>query len=72
MLLIGKPIWDATKKKFRVINGYKATLSKVTNSVIAEITFTDTLYWEEFTQQKLYINVPIEKKEQKEDIKEIK
>lgn len=67
MLLIGKPIWDNNKKKYRIISGYKATQSKITNDIIAEITFTDTLHWEEFTHQKLYTNIPANKEEKKED-----
>lgn len=65
LLLIGKPLWDAQKKKWRVLNGYQAVLGN-TNNLFYEVTFTDTPYWENYADEQLYLSVPVEKEKQKE------
>lgn len=65
LVLLGKPIWDAQKKKWRVLNGYQAVLGN-TNNLFYEVTFTDTPYWENYADKQLYLSVPVEKEKQKE------
>ena len=64
IMLIG-PLWDKTRKKWRVLNGYQAVLGN-TNNLFYEVTFTDTPYWENYADEQLYLNVPAEKEKQKE------
>ena len=66
IMLIGRPLWDAVKKKWRVLNGYQAVLGD-TNQLFYEVTFTDTPYWENFADKKLYINLPVKKEEEQEN-----
>lgn len=66
LLLLGKPVWDAQTKKWRILNGYQSVLGNQNNQIFFEITFTDTPYWENFVEKELYIDIP---KEQKETIK---
>lgn len=65
IMLIGRPLWDKTRKKWRVLNGYQAVLGN-TNNLFYEVTFTDTPYWENYADEQLYLNVPAEKEKQKE------
>lgn len=65
IMLIGRPLWDAVNKKWRVLNGYQAVLGN-TNQLFYEVTFTDTPYWENYNDKKLYLNVPVEKEKSKE------
>jgi len=64
-MLIGRPLWDKTRKKWRVLNGYQAVLGN-TNNLFYEVTFTDTPYWENYADKQLYLSVPVEKEKQKE------
>lgn len=59
IMLMGKPLWDSKKKKWRILNGYQSVLSD-SNQMFFEVTFTDTPYWEDFTEKMLYINIPEE------------
>ena len=65
LMLIGRPLWDKKRKKWRVLNGYQAVLGN-TNNLFYEVTFTDTPYWENYADEQLYLNVPAEKEKQKE------
>lgn len=65
LMLIGRPLWDKKRKKWRVLNGYQAVLGN-TNNLFYEVTFTDTPYWEIYADEQLYLNVPAEKEKQKE------
>ena len=65
IMLIGRPLWDKTRKKWRVLNGYQAVLGN-TNNLFYEVTFTDTPYWENYADEQLYLSVPVEKEKQKE------
>ena len=65
IMLIGRPLWDKARKKWRVLNGYQAVLGN-TNNLFYEVTFTDTPYWENYADEQLYLNVPAEKEKQKE------
>ncbi len=65
IMLIGRPLWDKTRKKWRVLNGYQAVLGN-TNNLFYEVTFTDTPYWENYADKQLYLSVPVEKEKQKE------
>ena len=58
LLLLGKPIWDAQKKKWRVLSGYQAVLGYQNNNIYFEVTFTDTPNWENFMEKQLYTNIP--------------
>ena len=66
LMLMGKPLWDEEKKKWRVLNGYQSIIGNQ-NNMFFEVTFTDTPHWEDFTKKKLYVNIPEEKEETKED-----
>lgn len=59
IMLMGKPLWDSKQKKWRILNGYQSVLGN-NNQMFFEVTFTDTPYWENFVEKKLYINVPEE------------
>ena len=59
IMLMGKPLWDSKKQKWRILNGYQSVLGD-NNQMFFEVTFTDTPYWENFVEKKLYINVPEE------------
>ena len=63
LLLLGKPVWDAQIKKWRVLNGYQSVLGNQNNQTFFEITFTDTPYWENFIDKELYINIPDEQED---------
>lgn len=65
IMLIGRPLWDKKRKKWRVLNGYQAVLGN-TNNLFYEVTFTDTPYWENYADKQLYLSVPVEKEKQKE------
>lgn len=58
LLLLGKPVWDAQIKKWRVLNGYQSVLGNQNDKVFFEVTFTDTPYWENFIGKELYIDIP--------------
>ena len=60
LLLLGKPVWDAQIRKWRVLNGYQSVLGNQNNKMFFEVTFTDTPYWENFTEKELYIDIPNE------------
>lgn len=66
LLLIGKPLWDSIQKKWRVLSGYQSVLGNTTNQMFFEVTFTDTPYWENFGDKKLYLNIPKDKEENQE------
>ena len=63
LLLLGKPVWDAQMKKWRVLNGYQSVLGNQNNQTFFEVTFTDTPYWENFIDKELYINIPDEQED---------
>ena len=65
IMLIGRPLWDKTRKKWRILNGYQSVLGN-TNNLFCEVTFTDTPYWENYADKQLYLSVPVEKEKQKE------
>ena len=65
IMLIGRPLWDKTRKKWRILNGYQSVLGN-TNNLFYEVTFTDTPYWENYADKQLYLSVPVEKEKQKE------
>lgn len=67
LLLIGKPLWDAQKKKWRVLNGYQSVLGNQNNQMFFEVTFTDTPYWENFVEKQLYMDIPKEQEASTED-----
>lgn len=67
LLLIGKPLWDAQKKKWRVLNGYQSVLGNQNNQMFFEVTFTDTPYWENFIEKELYMDIPKEQEASTED-----
>lgn len=67
LLLLGKPVWDEEKKKWRVLNGYQSVLGDKNNQMFFEVTFTDTPYWENFVEKQLYMDIPKEQKASKED-----
>lgn len=67
ILLIGKPLWDDQKKKWRVLNGYQSVLGNQSNQMFFEVTFTDNPYWENFIEKQLYLEIP--KDENKENNK---
>lgn len=67
LLLIGKPLWDAQKKKWRVLNGYQSILGNQNNQMFFEVTFTDTPHWENFIEKQLYIDIPKEQEANVED-----
>ena len=60
LVLLGKPIWDAQKKKWRVLSGYQSVLGNQNNIIFFEVTFTDTPHWENFIEKQLYIDIPKE------------
>lgn len=60
LLLLGKPVWDAQKKKWRVLSGYQSVLGNQNNIIFFEVTFTDTPHWENFIEKQLYIDIPKE------------
>lgn len=60
LLLLGKPLWDEQKKKWRVLNGYQSILGNQNNQIFFEVTFTDTPHWENFIEKQLYIDIPKE------------
>lgn len=66
IMLIGKPLWDSMQKKWRVLSGYQSVLGNTTNQMFFEVTFTDTPYWENFGDKKLYLNIPKDKEEKQE------
>ena len=68
IMLMGKPLWDAKKRKWRILNGYQSVLGN-NNVLYYEVTFTDTPYWEDFTEKEMYINIPEEIKTNKELLK---
>ena len=57
LVLLGKPIWDAQKKKWRVLSGYQSVLGNQNNIIFFEVTFTDTPHWENFIEKQLYIYI---------------
>lgn len=59
IMLMGKPLWDAKQRKWRILNGYQSVLGN-NNTLYFEVTFTDTPYWEDFTEKELYINTPMQ------------
>lgn len=63
LLLLGKPLWDAQKKKWRVLSGYQAVLGYQNNKIYFEVTFTDTPNWENFIEKQLYIDIPKKQEE---------
>jgi hypothetical protein len=63
LVLLGKPIWDAQKKKWRVLSGYQSVLGNQNNIIFFEVTFTDTPYWENFIEKQLYIDIPKKQEE---------
>lgn len=69
IMLIGRPLWDKKRKKWRILNGYQSVLGN-TNNLFYEVTFTDTPYWENYADTQLYtqlyLSVPVEKEKQKE------
>lgn len=65
IMLIGRPLWDKKRKKWRILNGYQSVLGN-TNNLFYEVTFTDTPYWENYADKQLYLSVPVEKEKQKE------
>lgn len=67
LLLIGKPLWDAQKKKWRVLNGYQSILGNQNNQMFFEVTFTDSPYWENFIEKQLYMDIPKEQEASVED-----
>nr|DAK92974.1 MAG TPA: hypothetical protein [Caudoviricetes sp.] len=67
LLLIGKPLWDAQKKKWRVLNGYQSILGNQNNQMFFEVTFTDTPYWENFVEKQLYLDIPKEQEDKTEN-----
>ena len=64
LMLIGQPLWDAKQQKWRIFSGYQSVLGNGKN-IFFEVTFTDTLNWEDFTKKELYINVPVKNKDNK-------
>lgn len=64
LLLLGKPLWDAQKKKWRVLNGYQSVLGNSNNQMFFEVTFTDSPYWENFIEKQLYMDIPKEQEDQ--------
>ena len=64
LLLLGKPLWDEQKKKWRVLNGYQSILGNQNNQIFFEVTFTDSPYWENFIEKQLYTNIPKEQEDQ--------
>lgn len=64
ILLLGKPLWDEQKKKWRVLNGYQSILGNQNNQIFFEVTFTDSPYWENFIEKQLYTNIPKEQEDQ--------
>ena len=66
IMLIGRPLWDAANKKWRVLNGYQAVLGN-TNQLFYEVTFTDTPYWENFVEKQLYLEIPKEQEDKTEN-----
>lgn len=67
LLLIGKPLWDAQNKKWRVLNGYQSILGNQNNQMFFEVTFTDTPYWENFVEKQLYLDIPKEQEDKTEN-----
>lgn len=67
LLLLGKPVWDAQTKKWRVLNGYQSVLGSQQNQMFFEVTFTDTPYWENFIEKELYIAIPKEQEDKTEN-----
>lgn len=67
ILLIGKPLWDAQKKKWRVLNGYQSILGNQNNQMFFEVTFTDTPYWENFVEKQLYLDISKEQEDKTEN-----
>ncbi len=63
LLLLGKPVWDAKCKKWRILNGYKSVLGNQNNRMFFEVTFTDSPYWENFIEKELYIDIPKEQED---------
>lgn len=63
LFMLGKPLWDEEKKKWRVLNGYQAVLGNQNNNIFFEVTFTDTPYWENFIEKQLYIDIPKKQEE---------
>lgn len=61
LLLLGKPLWDEEKKKWRVLNGYQSVLGNSNNQMFFEVTFTDSPYWENFIEKQLYLEIPKKK-----------
>ena len=60
LLLLGKPLWDDELKKWRVLNGYQSVLGNSNNQMFFEVTFTDSPYWENFIEKRLYLEIPKE------------
>ena len=50
IMLIGRPLWDKTRKKWRVLNGYQAVFVNSTN-LFYDVTFIDTPYWESYADE---------------------
>lgn len=65
LMLMGRPLWDVKQRKWRILNGYQSVLGD-NNNIFFEVTFTDTPYWEDFTEKELYINIPGEVKTKEE------
>ena len=63
LLLLGKPVWDAQMRKWRVLNGYQSVLGNQNNQMFFEVTFTDSPYWENFIEKELYIDIPKEQED---------
>lgn len=63
LLLLGKPVWDAQTKKWRVLSGYQSVLGNQTNRMFFEVTFTDVPHWENFTEKELYLDIPKEQED---------
>lgn len=63
LLLLGKPVWDAQTKKWRVLSGYQSVLENQTNRMFFEVTFTDVPHWENFTEKELYLDIPKEQED---------
>ena len=66
IMLMGKPLWDAKQRKWRILNGYQSILGN-NNTMYFEVTFTDTPHWENFIEKELYLNVPKENKTNEKD-----
>lgn len=67
LFMLGKPLWDEEKKKWRVLSGYQSVLGNQNNQMFFEVTFTDTPYWENFVEKQLYLDIPKEQEDKTEN-----